>query len=200
MITWSSFVDSPLFYWGVMPFLIFLARICDQSIGTLRVIFLSKGVKALVPILGFFEVLIWLLAIRQIMSHLDNWLCYIGYAAGFATGNVIGMYLDEKLSIGKVIIRVIPRNNPIELIKYLREENFGLTVTDAEGSMGKVKVIFSIINRKQLKNFIEIINRFDDHSFYSVEEVKAVNEGVFKQKLNRTSFLNFLNFQVRKGK
>lgn len=200
MITLSAFIDSPIFYWGVMPFLIFLARICDQSIGTLRVIFLSKGVKGLVPLLGFFEVLIWLLAIRQIMSHLDNWLCYIGYAAGFATGNVIGMYLDEKLSLGKVIIRVIPKYNPNELIDYLRAENYGLTVTDAEGSMGKVKVIFSIINRKQLKHFIEIINRFDEHSFYSVEEVKAVNEGVFRQNLNRTSFLNFLNFQIRKGK
>lgn len=113
---------SPMFTWVILPILIFLARISDQTIGTLRLIFLSKGQKFIAPFLGFFEVIIWLLTVGQIMQHLDNVLAYIAYGGGFATGNYIGMVIEEKLSIGTVIIRIVPRNNTSELIAYLREK------------------------------------------------------------------------------
>ena len=92
----TSFFDSDLFSYVLMPLLIFLARICDVSIGTLRIIFVSKGKKNIAPILGFFEVLIWITAISKIMQNLDNYINYIAYAAGFATGNLIGMIIEEK--------------------------------------------------------------------------------------------------------
>ena len=82
-----------IFTWVLLPILIFFARILDQSIGTMRLIFLSKGMKHIAPFLGFFEVIIWLLAIGQIMQHLDNWVCYVAYGAGFAMGNFIGITL-----------------------------------------------------------------------------------------------------------
>ena len=88
--------DTWFFTWILLPALIFLARILDQSIGTLRLIFLSKGMKYIAPFLGFFEVIIWLLAVGQIMQHLDNWLCYVAYGAGFAMGNFIGITLEER--------------------------------------------------------------------------------------------------------
>lgn len=177
---------SWVFTWIALPLLIFLARIFDQSIGTLRMIFVSKGMKTLVPILAFFESLTWLLAIGQIMQHLDNWLCYLAYAGGFAMGNYVGMKLDERLSLGNVIIRIIVKKGAMELIAYLREQKFGLTVVDAQGATGPVKLLFSIVKRKDASKVIEIINEFDPLSFYTIEEVRAVNEGVFRTNRRRT--------------
>ena len=102
----SSFFDSDFFSYAVLPILIFLARICDVSIGTMRIIFVSKGKKNIAPVLGFFEVLIWITAISKIMQNLDNYVNYIAYAGGFATGNFIGMLIEERLAMGILMIRV----------------------------------------------------------------------------------------------
>lgn len=91
-----EFLDSEIFNWVVLPLLIAIARIMDVTIGTIRLIFVSRGYKYLAPLLGFAEVIIWLMAISQIMQHLDNIMCYIGYGAGFAAGNYIGIILVEK--------------------------------------------------------------------------------------------------------
>lgn len=180
--------DSQLFTWLILPLLIFLARIMDQSIGTMRLIFVSKGLKYLAPILGFFEVIIWLLAVGQIMQHLDNWLCYIAYGAGFAMGNFIGITIEERLSLGTSIIRLILPNDAPELINMLKEQNFGLTIVDAEGSKGSVKLIFSIVRRKELRNFIDTINTVTPGAFYTIEDVRAVNEGIFRAISSKSAF------------
>ena len=190
--------DSDIFAWVILPILIFLARICDQSIGTVRLIFVSKGFKFLAPLLGFFEVIIWLAAIGQIMKHLDNIVCYVAYGGGFSMGNYIGIYLEEKLSIGTVILRIIPRNEATELIAYMKEKNFGITMVDAEGSMGKVKMIFSIVKRSDAKNVIGIINELSPEAFYSIEEVKSVNKGIFPKK--KSGIFNSISSLNRKGK
>lgn len=184
--------NSETFTYFVIPVLIFLARICDQSIGTLRLIFVSKGYKYIAPFLGFFEVIIWVMAISQIMQHLDNIYCYIAYGAGFATGNYVGMYLEEKISLGTVIMRIIPKKDTSELVNYLRLNNYGLTIVDAEGSTGPVKIIFSIVKRKDVPHIVNIINQFNPNAFYTIEEVKAVNKGIFKDKRNNRRFLNGL--------
>jgi uncharacterized protein YebE (UPF0316 family) len=181
-----------------LPFLIFLARITDQSIGTIRLIFLSKGFRRLAPFIGFFESLIWLLAIREILNHLDNYMCFIAYAGGFATGNYIGMLLEEKISIGTVIVRVIPRRETSQLLNYLTENNYGFTVVDAQGSKGDVKIIFCIIKRKDLEHFISLIKTYNPNAFYSIEDVRTVNEGIFR-KGNRRGQYN-LKMDARKSK
>jgi uncharacterized protein YebE (UPF0316 family) len=126
--------DSWVFTWIILPLLIFIARIGDVSIGTLRLIFISRGFKFYAPLLGFFEVIIWLLAIGQIMQHLDNFMCYIAYGLGFATGNYIGIILDEKLSLGTLLVRIVPKKDPTELIMRLRDEEFGASLVDIERS------------------------------------------------------------------
>lgn len=200
MSFFSSLTSDPwLFTWIILPFLIFFARIMDQTIGTMRLIFLSKGMKYIAPFLGFFEVIIWLLAVGQIMQHLDNWLSYIAYGAGFATGNFIGMLLEEKLSLGTVIIRVILSRQSPELIAELKSQKFGLTLVDAEGSKGSVKLIFSIIRRKELKNFIDTLHQFNPNAFYTVEEVKSANEGIFRQSGSRSVFGSFAS-RLQKSK
>jgi len=136
--------------------------------------------KHIAPFLGFFEVIIWLLAIGQIMQHLDNWLCYFAYGAGFAAGNFIGITLEERLSIGTSIIRVILSSESPELIEALKAHNFGLTIMNAEGAKGKVKILFSIIRRKEIPVFLNTLHEYHPTAFYTIEEVKEAKDGVFK--------------------
>ena len=198
-MVFPEIVNSEIFTWVILPILIFISRVLDVSIGTMRLIFVSKGYKILAPVLGFFEILIWLIAIGQIMLHLDNFMCYLSYALGFATGNFVGIFLEEKLSIGTVVIRVIPKKDTTKLINYLREQNYGVSAIDIEGMTGKVKMLFSIINRKELKNFIEIVNMFNPLAFYTIEDITAVKEGYFKAGKKLISF-NPINHLKRKGK
>ncbi|HNX08402.1 MAG TPA: DUF2179 domain-containing protein [Bacteroidales bacterium] len=180
--------EAPVFTWVILPLLIFCARIFDQSVGTLRMIFVAKGFKKWAPVFAFFEALIWLLAIGEIMKHLDNPLCYIAYAGGYAMGNYVGMLLDEKMSIGNVIIRVMLKSEAADLIIRLRELNYGITVMHAEGATGKVKVLLSIIKRKDLVEFINVLNQYNPQTFYTIEEVRSVNEGVFRTSSKKHIF------------
>jgi uncharacterized protein YebE (UPF0316 family) len=180
--------SSDIFTWVVLPILIFVARICDVSIGTIRMIYVSKGLKVLASVLGFFEVSIWILAIGQIMKHMGSIVCFLAYGSGYAMGNYIGILLEEKLSIGTVIMRIIPRDDATNLITQLRSQSIGLTVVDGEGSMGKVKVIFSVIQRQDINFIINVINEHNPSAFYSVEDVKVVKEGIFKKGQGALTF------------
>lgn len=191
--------DSTLFSWVILPILIFLARISDQTIGTIRLIFLGKGYKHLAPFLGFFEVIIWLITVGQIMQHLDNVLCYIAYGGGFAMGNFIGMTIEERLSIGNVMIRIIPKNNSQELVNKLRENNYGVTAVQAEGSQGRVDIIFTIIKRKDIDHAASIINELHPNAFYTIEDIKSIKEGIFRQSKSNSIFSE-LYLGTRKNK
>ena len=197
----EAFLTSPVFAFVVLPFMIFCARICDVTLGTIRVIFISKGIKYLAPIIGFFEVIIWLLAIGQVMNNLTNIVAYIAYGAGFAAGTYIGMAIEEKISLGLTSVRIITRDDPADLMQYLRTHDYGVTSIDGEGATGKVKMVFTIIKRQDLPLVISIIRQFNPSAFYSVEEVKSVAEGVFPARRSRGvfSWMDSLRF-YRKGK
>jgi uncharacterized protein YebE (UPF0316 family) len=178
----GSILGSNIFTWIILPALIFTARIFDVTLGTIRIVFVSRGKKFLAPVFGFFEVLIWLLAIGQIMKNLTNVFCYLAYAGGFATGNFVGLYLEEKLAMGILVIRVITGRDASEMIEYLREQGYGVTNVDAQGVSGKVNLIFMIIKRRQFRKVVEVIQRFHPQAFYSVEDVRHVSKGVFAAK------------------
>ncbi|MFY9396942.1 MAG: DUF2179 domain-containing protein, partial [Desulfomonilia bacterium] len=126
-----------------------------------------------------FEVLIWLIVIRQIMlSNGNNIACILAYAAGFASGTFVGMYLENILSFGRVVIRVITRQEAGDLVEYLRSAGYGLTCVDASGSTGPVKVVFSVVERKDIPKIVEIIKRFNPQAFYTIEDVRFVSENV----------------------
>jgi len=174
-----SFLDSAYFTWIVLPILIFIARICDVSLGTIRVIFVSRGYRHLAPLLGFFEISIWLLAISQIMRDINDISIYLAYAAGFATGTYVGITLEEKLSLGTVLVRVITGRDSTDLIEALTGEGYGLTTHGAEGAQGPVTIVFTVVKRQNLAHIVGIITRFNPHAFYSVEDVRHASEGVF---------------------
>jgi uncharacterized protein YebE (UPF0316 family) len=195
------FPDTPIFSWVILPLLIFLARITDVSVGTVRLILISRGFKYLAPLAGFFEVLIWILVIGQIMQNLTNPICYIAYAGGFATGNFVGLLIAEKLSLGVVLIRVITAKPAHDLIERLRRNQYGVTAMDGQGANGPVQIVFTIVRRREVRTVIELVKRFNPHAFYSIEEVDSVERGVFpvQQQWYRSPFLGLLR-PFRKGK
>jgi uncharacterized protein YebE (UPF0316 family) len=184
----NSFFDSTLFSYGLLPLLIFLARICDVSIGTMRIIFVSKGKRNIAPFLGFFEVLIWIVAVSKIMQNLDNYINYVAYAAGFATGNFVGMLIEERLAVGIQMIRVITQQGGADLMQTLNSKGFGATCVEARGAKDNVQLVYTIVQRNDLRNVLEIINRFNPGVFYTIEDVRATNEGIFPPKKPNTSF------------
>jgi len=191
-------IDTPLFNYFILPLLIFLARITDQTIGTMRLIYAAKGMKYIAPVVGFFESLIWLTAISQIMKHLDNVYCYIAFAGGFAVGNFFGIYLEQKISIGVVLVRIIMKEYQLELGENLKAAGFGFTVMDAEGREGSVKLLFSTIHRKKLKKYIKIVHAIRPNAFYTVEDIRQVKGNVF-EKTKRHSIFSRTNPMNRKG-
>jgi uncharacterized protein YebE (UPF0316 family) len=170
----------------ILPLLIFFARILDVSLQTLRIIFTSRDQIKLAPIVGFFEVFIWLLAIGQLFINISNILYYFAYAGGFATGNYIGIYIDRKLSIGLLNIQLIITQNPDKLLKSLREAGYGLTVLSAEGYHNKL--IQLIIKRKNLRQVLEIIEQIYENAFISVQQVQSVKGGIFPPPVRRERF------------
>jgi uncharacterized protein YebE (UPF0316 family) len=141
----------------------------------------AKGQKMIAPILGFFEVLIWLLAISKIMQNLDNWVCYVAYGAGFATGNYIGMIIEEKLAMGIIQLQIITRVDAHKLIEKLKSEGYGITHQEAHGAIEEVSIIYSIIKRTELAHVVDIIRTYNPNAFYSIADVKFVNKGLYSQ-------------------
>lgn len=196
----DTFYDSEFFTYVALPLLIFTARVIDVSIGTLRIIFLSKGKKKIAPLMGFFEVFIWILAIGEIMKNLNNWGCYFAYAAGFATGNYVGLLIEEKLAMGIHIIRIITEKETKSLLSAFHAAGYGATLLDAEGLHSRVSVVYVIINRKDLPKVEHMIQTHNPQAFYSIEDVKQVKYGVFPTPtLKHKRFRSPFN-RLRKGK
>ncbi len=171
----AEFTQSDTFAFVVLPVLIFLARISDVTLGTLRIIFVSRGNKTVAPILGFFEVLIWVIAISNIIQHLDNVYTYLAWAAGFATGNFIGMRIEERLAIGVNMVRIITKKEATELIGELHRNGYGATVIDARGKDGEVHVIYTLVQRKEIQKLLDLIKTYNPNAFYFVEDIKSVS-------------------------
>ena len=169
-------IDQSLVDWVIIPALIFLARICDVTLGTLRIVFVSKGDKTVAPLLGFLEVLIWLIAITQVMENLSNVASYFAWAGGFATGNFLGLRIEQKLALGQVVVRVITVDSADNLVDRLKGRGYRLTCVDARGTRGKVNLLFMIVKRKKLDEVIGIIRSFNPQAFYSIEDVRSVSE------------------------
>lgn len=176
------------FNWIILPIIIFFSRLTDVSLGTLRHVFISKGFRKIVPFLGFFEVLIWIIVVAQVMQNLSNWVCYIAYAGGFATGTYVGLFIEEKLALGLQVIRVITNQNSDELIAELKNDNHGVTIVDAQGGVGPVKMIFTIIKRKDVPLVVDKIATFLPNAFFTIEDIKNTNQGIF----NKTPRFNVL--------
>lgn len=188
----SSFFDSEMFRWGVLPVLIFIARTMDVTLGTLRNVFISKGFRNIVPFIGFLEVSIWLVSMRQVMQHMDNPVCYLGFAGGFAMGTYVGLIIESRLALGLQVLRIITASNWEPLVNALQKLNLGITLFDGQGSKGPVKMIFTIVKRKDVSTVRALIREVNPNAFYSIEDIRIANQGVFPKKSVAESKMDYI--------
>lgn len=186
-------LSEELFSYFLLPLLIFLARIFDVSINTIRIIYVLGGRRVTATVLGFFESFVWLMAIRQIFEHLDNWICYIAYPAGFAMGILVGMMIEERIAYGKVIVRIITRKDINALRDYLIEANFRFTIVPAMGADGPENVVFTVLERQQLEKLLLNLKEIVPTAFYTVEKVnRAAESGTVVQESARWSIAGWV--------
>lgn len=190
---------SPLiFSYVVLPLLIFVARIGDVSINTIRIIYVLGGRRITATLLGFFESFIWLMAIRQIFEHLDNWICYVAYPAGFATGIFVGMIIEERIAYGKVIVRIITRKDVSPLISYLDYKQLRYTKVDAQGPDGRENLVFTVMERERLEPTLYALRDMLPTAFYTVEKVNRATEvGTLTEETSRWSITTWLRSVIR---
>ncbi len=156
---------------------IFLLRIGDVSLGTVRTISVIRGHRALAAFIGFFEVLIWLTAVGQVLGHLDRWYLVIAYAAGFATGNLVGIVLESALAMGDAVVRAISPNREVALAKVLRAGDYFVTALEGTGANGlPVEVLFVVTKRRNLPKLLALIEKADPLAFCTIEDVRRVRE------------------------
>lgn len=163
----------------LLPLIIFFGRIIDVSLGTLRIIFVSKGEKYLAPLIGFFEVLIWIVVISEIFSRANDMTAYISYAAGYATGNFVGILIEQRIAFGILLCRVYTKKDGKELIAILNKKDFGATLIHGTGSVGDIDIIETVVNRKMLKTVDKILTDFDEGVFYVTEDIRTRQRGIF---------------------
>lgn len=192
----TAFIESNFFAFVVLPLLIFLARVVDVSLGTIRLISVSKGYRRLAPFVAFFEVLIWIITIGQIMKNLTHPICYIAYAGGFAAGNYIGICLTDKMSLGMVLIQVLTKTDATKLIESLRANEYGLTTVDGQGAYGRVKLLFTVLPKSDADYVTDLIKKFNPQAFYTIEEIGFVEKGFFPKRKKMFTLMR----PFRKGK
>jgi uncharacterized protein YebE (UPF0316 family) len=167
------------YVWVILPLLVFLARVVDVTLGTLRIIFTSRGKKHLAPLLGFVEVFIWVSIIAEITRGAHNIIAYLAYAGGFAVGNYVGMYIEDKLAIGMLVVRAILPDHIQGLTERLYNKGYGVTTVGAQGSLGPVKLVYTVVMRRNLPEVERIIQETYPNAFFTVEELRSAERGVF---------------------
>lgn len=168
-------LNNPTLSLYITPILIFFMRVTDVSIGTVRIIMVSRGRKLIAPALGFVEIMIWLYAISNIVQNADNIWFYLAYAAGFSAGNFLGIIVEERLALGVGMVRVVTRKRAAELIGSLRSFGYGVTAVVGEGAEGPVDIIYTVVQRSEIPKVLEQIQKFNPRAFYVVEDVRSAS-------------------------
>lgn len=151
------------------PLIIMMMRICDVTIGTFRTILVVQGRRYLAGLAGFFEVLIWVFAIRIIFQHLDNIGNMFGYAVGFSLGNIFGITLEQKIGLGYLQVTIISKFFTDKIVHALRRSKIGATIIPGEGGTGGVAIIICVVPRKLREQTILIIESIDKDAFITVQ-------------------------------
>lgn len=169
-------------YPWLLPVIIFFGRICDVTLGTLRIIFVSKGEKYKAPLIGFFEVFIWIVIISQILSRANDLVAYLSYAGGYAAGNYVGILIENRIAYGIILCRIYTQKDGRGLVQQLNRINIGATMTHGVGSANEVDIIETVIDRKEMKRMERILSDFDSNIFYVVEDVRTKKNGIFPKR------------------
>ena len=175
------------------PAFIFAARIADVSIGTLRTICVVRGMRFTAPVLGFFEVAIWITAVSGVLSHLDRWYNIVAYAGGFAAGNAVGMWIEEQLAIGMQAVRLISCTRSAAVAAGLRLAGYAATELKGRGLNGDVSICFVVVPRKETAQVIRVAESIDSEVFSTVEDVKSSEVRIYRDGPRSSGWLGLLN-------
>lgn len=160
--------------------MIFGLRVIDMTLDTLRVLVVMRGKKKIAWVLGFFQAAVFVIAIGSVLSNLDNPLNVIGYAAGFATGNVIGMLIEEKLAIGHTMVSIVSSRRGTEIAEKLRKNGFAVTEIAARGKDGMVTLLNVNVLRKNISAVRQLVNDSDAEAFITSEDIRPIRRGFWR--------------------
>lgn len=159
---------------------IFGLRVVDMSLDTLRMLFVVRGRKGIAWTLGFFQSVVYIIAITNVLSNLDNPLNILGYAAGFATGNVVGMWIEERLAIGHIQLQIFSSSRGVALAQRLREAGFAVTEIPARGKDGMVHILSVSVQRKDVPRVEQVVQTIDADSFVTSTDVRPLHRGFWR--------------------
>lgn len=159
---------------------IFCLRVLDMSLDTMRVLFVMRGRKQFAWIFGFFQALIFVAAISSVLADLNNPLNLIGYAGGFATGNVLGMFIEERLAIGHILVNIVSPRRGSAIAENLRNNGYAVTEIPARGKDGMVTLLNVSVLRKNVEPVRRLVNDIDQQAFITAEDVRPVRRGFWR--------------------
>jgi uncharacterized protein YebE (UPF0316 family) len=159
---------------------IFAARTINTALDTLRFMFTMRGKRAMSWVLGFFESVLFVMIIGQVLNNLSNPLNIIGYAAGFATGTVLGMAIEKRLAIGYTHFSIISRSHSTEITDALRTEGYGVTEIPARGRESNFMLVDCHVRRKQADDVEALALKIDPDAFITAEEVTPRRSGIWR--------------------
>lgn len=163
-----AFLDND----ALLVLAIFVARILDVSLGTVRTILVFRGRKYTAAVIGFVEILIWLVAAREVIHNLDTWYLAVAYAAGFAAGNVVGVHLESKLAIGEELVRAVSRDRSVDLAGELRRRGHAVVELEGRSDETPVEVLLVVEKRRKIPALLRSIDATDPSAIYTITDVK----------------------------
>jgi uncharacterized protein YebE (UPF0316 family) len=161
--------------WG--PIVIFLLRIVDVTLDTMRVLFMVRGRRVPAGVLGFLMALVWIIAVGNAMKHLDSIWHIIGYAAGYGTGTMVGITIENFVAFGLIQLRIVSKHGGVEIAEALRDRGYGATEFSGFGRDGAVEIVQSVVQRAHLNEVLAIVDKFDDTAFVTVEDPQVLRGG-----------------------
>ncbi len=185
-----EYIPYNVHFYFVTPLLIMLARICDVTIGTVRIICVSRGMRTISSICGFFEVLIWVVVISRMITGLGGWPSYVGYAAGFALGNFVGITIENKIAMGMVALRIITNRSADELISHLKLDYHGATSIAARSATGEVRLVWAVIKRKDVDYYLDLITQHNPNAYISIEDVRMLSSTYYPPRTTDGKIFN----------
>jgi len=159
---------------------IFLLRVCDMSLDTVRVLFVMRGRKGIAWVIGFVQSAVFLIAFASALKNIDNPLSFLGYAAGFATGNVVGIWIEDKLAIGYTYLRIISPKYGYKIAEELRTQGYAVTETSGRGKDGVVNILNCSVLRRNARNAIQIVQDIDPDAFITSQDTSAIQRGFWR--------------------
>lgn len=156
---------------------IFVLRVIGVALSTVRVLVMMRGQKLFSMVMGFFEVLVYVIAIGQVVNNLENVWNILGYCLGFSAGTLIGMWLDERFVRGFASVRIVSRYKAQRLGDSIREAGYGATVAWGSGQRGSVGIVTATVLRQEVPAVCRVADEVDPEAFVTVEEARAVRRG-----------------------